>query len=192
MRQTTTIINPDGSSVVTDVMQNGAGTVALTRTVTTTSADGLTKTVSSFTGAATDPHKTITSARVLNSNDSITETVTTYACSALAVTARAVTEISADRMTSTTSTYVGTNTNPETVATTTTAPDGSRTETVSGYGIDGSVLLGRTVTTRSADNGKHRLLGSRHRSRSAGHHTGSFLLISTSTSPTSGFSKLCP
>ena len=151
IRRTTTVINQDGSSTTTQVLRNGADTTDITRTVTETSADGLSSSVETFNEGETSPHKTVTSVRALNGDGSTTQTVTTYAGSSLAVAAKAVTQTSADRLTSTTSTYVGTNTSPETVTTSVIASDGSRTETVLGYSPDGSVLLGRTVTTISAN-----------------------------------------
>lgn len=151
IRRTTTVINQDGSSTKTEILRNGADTTDITRNVTDTSADGLSRSVETFNEGETSPHKTVTSVRVLNGDGSTTQTVTTYAGSSLAVAAKAVTQTSADRLTSTTSTYVGTNTSPETVTTSVIASDGSRTETVLGYSPDGSVLLGRTVTTISAN-----------------------------------------
>ncbi|MBD8066998.1 hypothetical protein IC608_16120 [Devosia sp. PTR5] len=151
VRRTTTLINQDGSSTKTQILRDGADTTDITRTVTQTSADGLSSTIETFNQGETSPHKTLTSVRVLNGDGSTTQTVTTYAGANLAVAAKALTQTSADRLTTTTSTYVGTNISPETVTTSATASDGSRTETVLGYSPDGSVLLGRTVTTVSTN-----------------------------------------
>lgn len=151
VRNTTTVINLDGSSIVTDILRNGAGTINISRTITSVSTDGLTRSVETYNGAEADPQKTVVSARVLNGDGSTTETVTTYSGPNLVLAARAVAVISSDRLTSTTTTYVGSNTTPETVASAVIHADGSRTETISGYGPDGTTLLGRTVTTRSSD-----------------------------------------
>ncbi|MHA6299952.1 hypothetical protein [Devosia sp. CAU 1758] len=151
IRRTTTAIAQDGSSTKTQILRDGTDTTDIMRTVTETSADGLSITVKTFHAGEADPHKIVESVRVVGSSGSIAETTTTYSGANAVVSAVAITETSADRLTVTTSTYVGDNEDPETVTTSVTAADGSRTETVLGYSPDGSVLLGRTVTTVSAN-----------------------------------------
>lgn len=148
---TATTLLLDGSSVVTEIAKNGAGTTTIARKVTTTSADGLTKTVESYQGTETDPESKVVAVRVLNGDDSVTDTVSTYSGAILALAGRVVSVTSADRLSSTTSSYVGTQSLPQKVAALVSNSDGSRTETVSIYSTDGSTLLGRTVTTSSAD-----------------------------------------
>ena len=82
---------------------------------------------------------------MLNGNGSTTETVTDFAGTSLTQAGRTVTIVSADRLTTTTSTYVGTNVLPQTVLTTVTNADGRRPR-LSSYGPNSATLAGRTVT----------------------------------------------
>ena len=57
------MINGDGSSTVTTISQNGAGTVQIGKTITTTSADGLSMTIQKFLNAETSPYETTPTSR---------------------------------------------------------------------------------------------------------------------------------
>ncbi|WP_436092708.1 PA14 domain-containing protein, partial [Devosia sp. LjRoot16] len=146
-----TTLNPDGSSTVTVVTKNGAGTVQIGKTVTTTSADGLSITAESYQGTQTSSHQTTTSVTVRNVDGSTITTAINYAGTSQVQTARSVTTVSADRLTTSTSSYVGTNVLPESVVTTVTNADGSKVQTVSSYGPNGATLLGRVTSSVSAD-----------------------------------------
>lgn len=147
----TKVINANGTSSVTEVTKNGAGTADILKTVTTTSADGLQQSVSSFRNGEAQPHTQVSMTKVLNPNGSFTETIVTFSGSNLIQAAKVVATTSADRLTVTTNTFVGSNTAPETVSVLVTAADGSKTETSSGFSPSGATLLGRTVTTTSSD-----------------------------------------
>lgn len=146
-----TTLNPDGSSTVTVVSKNGAGTVQIGKTVTTTSADGLSATAESYLGTQTSPYQTTTSTTLRNADGSTITTAVNYAGTSHVQTARSVTTVSADRLTTTTSSYVGTNVLPESVATTATNADGSKTQTVSSYAPNGTTLTAKTISVVSAD-----------------------------------------
>lgn len=147
----TKVFNANGSSTVTETLKNGAGTQELVKTVITTTADGLQQTVSHFRNGESAPHTQTVATKLLNGDGSVRETVITLSGANLVQSAKAVTDISSDRLTVTTKTFLGTNALPETVTTSVTSPDGSKTQTVSGYSPNGTVLLGKTVTSVSAD-----------------------------------------
>jgi LysM repeat protein len=151
MTVSTKVVNIDGSSTVTVISKNGAGTVQIGKTVTTTSADGLSVTQEIYLGDDTSPSKTVTDVLVLNVDGSTTETVTTYAGTSEVQVGYAVTETSADKLTQTTGSYIGANEDPASVTTTVIDSDGSRTTTVSRYSPDGATLLGQSVTAISDD-----------------------------------------
>lgn len=145
------VTNGDGSSTVTTTSKNGDATVQIAKSVTTTSADGLTKTTQSYLGNAASPFKTVTDVTVKNGDGSVTQTVTSLEGTDLVQAGKAVVTLSADRLTSTTKSFVGTNSLPETVVTSVTASNGSKTETVSKYSTDGATLLAKSTTVTSAD-----------------------------------------
>lgn len=145
------VINGDGSSTMTTTSKNGDATVQIAKSVITTSADGLTKTTQSYLGNAASPFRTVTDVTVKNGDGSLTQTVTSLEGTDLVQAGKVVVTLSADRLTSTTNVFVGTNSLPETVATIVTASNGSKTETVSKYSTDGATLLAKSTTVSSAD-----------------------------------------
>ena len=147
----TKVFNADGSSTVIEILQNGAGTVQLGKAVVTTSADGLSVTELRYLNAATSPHQKATSVTVLNANGSTTQTVTTFAGTNLVQTGRAITDVSADRLTTTVKSYLNSNSLPESTVTTVASADGSKTQTSWHYSPDGATLLGKTIAMISAD-----------------------------------------
>ena len=151
LQTTATVHNPDGSSAITVTSFNGSGTVETGKTVTTTSVDGLTRTVQTFLGADASADATRTDATVVNADGSRTETVTNVAGSGHAQTGKIVTRTSADRQTVTVSTYLDAHASPDRVVQTATAANGTATRTVSDYDSTGATLLDKTVTTTSAD-----------------------------------------
>ena len=82
----------------------------------------------------------------------VTETVKTFAGTQLVETGRTVTTISADRLTTTVQSYLGTSSAAETKAERVTAADGSVTETTWQYGHGGATLLSK-VTKVTSSNG---------------------------------------
>ncbi|HEY8577188.1 MAG TPA: calcium-binding protein [Devosia sp.] len=147
----TKVVNADGSSTVTEILRNGAGTVQLGKVAVTTSADGLSVTELRYLNASTSPHQKATSVTVLNANGSTTQTVTAFAGTNLLQTGRAITDISADRLTTTVKSYVNSNTLPESTVTTVSNADGSKTQTNLHYSLDGATLLGNSTAIVSAD-----------------------------------------
>lgn len=148
---TTKVLNLDNSSTVTVVTSNGDGTVQIGKTVTTTSADALSTTADRYLGSQLNPNQRITDVKVLGLDGSTTQTVTEYEGTDLVQTSYSVTSISADKLYTTISSYLGTNVAPQTVVTLVTAMDGTRTDTVSNYSPDGATLLSKNTTTVSAD-----------------------------------------
>jgi len=147
----TTVINVDHSSTVTDIVTNGAGTVQVGKTVTNTSADGLSITVQKYLDAQTSPYSKVTDAKVLNGDSSTTETVTTYAGTSSVQVDKVVTTVSADKLTTTIKDYLDSNSSAWMIETKVTNTDGSQTDTVSGYSPNGATLLDKDTTTVSAD-----------------------------------------
>lgn len=145
------VINGDGSSTVTATSKNGDGTVQIAKSVITTSADGLTKTTQSYLGNTASAFRTVTDVTVKNGDGSLTQTITSLEGTDLVQAGKVVVTLSADRLTSTTKSFVGTNSLPEIVVTTVTASNGSRTETTSKYSTDGAVLLAKSTSVTSAD-----------------------------------------
>jgi len=151
VQTSTTVINADNSSTVTVIEKNGAGTVQIGKTVTTTSADGLSVTTQTYLDAQTSPYGTTTDVSVLNGDGSTTRTVTTFTGTSLTQIGKTVITTSADRRTSTSSSYLDTNTAPQSVTVSVTNIDGSKTETVSTYSPDGATLISQQTITISAD-----------------------------------------
>ncbi|MEP3477615.1 MAG: hypothetical protein ABJZ55_00055, partial [Fuerstiella sp.] len=150
-QDTTKVLNADGSSTVTVENKNGNGTVVLGKTVTTTSADGLTKTIETYLNNDANSYERVTSVKVLNADGSITETQTTFAGANQVQISRVVSDISADKLSQTVESFLGTNTVPQSVTTSVTSIDGVTTKTVFSYSLDGAVLIGKTIATTSAD-----------------------------------------
>lgn len=145
------VINPDQSSTVTIENKNGDGTVVIGKTITTTSADGLTTTTEMYLNGATSPYESQTSVTVLNVDDSITHTLTTFAGVNQVQVSRVVSTTSADKLSQTIESFLGTNSVPHSVTTNITSTTGIVTQTEFTYSSDGATLLGKTITTISAD-----------------------------------------
>ncbi len=151
VQTSTTVINVDHSSTTTVLTKNGAGTIQIGKTVTTTSADGLSTTTQVYQGTQTSPYSTTTDVTVLGGDGSTTETVTTFAGTSNVQTGKQITIVSSDRLTTTVKSYLGTNTLPETVVTSVEAADGSKTKTESQYNPTGATLVSRVTTSVSSD-----------------------------------------
>lgn len=147
----TTVINGDGSSTVTATSKNGDASVQIGKSITTTSADGLSVTTQTYLNAQATPFQTVTDVTVLNGNGSLTQTVTHFDGTNLVQTGKTVTNVSADRLTTTMSSYLNTNASPESTVTTVTNADGSKTQTASSYSPNGATLVAKSITTISAD-----------------------------------------
>lgn len=148
---TTTIINPDGSSTTTAIVANGTGSLVISRTVTNVSADGLSRSVAAYVGSAIEPQSVVETDKTLNLDGSVSETVVTFAGADAVQTGRTVTLVSADRLTTTTESYVGIGTSPESVTVAVEALDGSRTTTLSTHSAVGTELVSEVVTAASAN-----------------------------------------
>jgi Ca2+-binding RTX toxin-like protein len=140
-----------GVSTVTTSTWNGDQTILIGKVVETTSADGLSVTTESYLGTAGSPNQKQTDVTVKNGDSSITRTVTAFEGTSLTQTGKVVTLLSADRLTTTESVYLGTNASPEKVTSSVTANSGAVTVTTSQYTPDGSTLVGRTVSALSSD-----------------------------------------
>ncbi len=151
METTGTVINGDHSSTVTVTEDNGAGTTQIGKTVTTTSADGLSVTTQSYLDAAGSPDSKTTDVTVKNGDGSATETTTAFAGTSLMQTGKTISTISADRLTSTTSHYLDGNASPDRVESMVTSTDGAKTDTISTYSPNGATLLFKTIASTSAD-----------------------------------------
>jgi len=148
---TTTVINGDGSSTVTAISKNGDGSVQIGKTITTTSANGLSVTTQSYLNSQISPFQTVNDVTVLNGNGSLTQTVTHFDGTSLTQTGKTITNVSADRLTTTVSSYLSTNASPESTVTTIVNADGSRIQTAASFSPNGTTLVGKSVTTISAD-----------------------------------------
>lgn len=147
----TKVINGNGSSTVTAITKKGSSLVQTGKEVTTTSADGLSVTAEMFLGTASSPYRKTTSVTVLNGDDSTTQTVITYAGTSAVQTGKTITDISADKLTTSVETYRGTQANPEMVTTSVTDEDGSVVITEQRYSPNGNTLVSERVTSVTAD-----------------------------------------
>ncbi|WP_162236029.1 hypothetical protein [Devosia sp. Leaf64] len=145
------VINANGSSTVTEQVRDGAGANNIEKILTSTSADGLTVTIEKFRNAETSPFSKAVSTKVLNANGSVTETVTAYSGSSQAQVGKTITTVSADRLTTTISSFIGSNALPQSVETIVVETSGLTTKTIRQYGLDGTSLLSKSVQTISAD-----------------------------------------
>jgi YD repeat-containing protein len=152
----TTVLNADGSQTETVANFNRVGLIS--ETVTTTSANGLSKTTKvdangALNGSAPVFDFVTTDNTVLNtSNGSRTETVTASAANGATIK-QAVTTTSADQQTITTNRYLNETGNIATVdqsETIQTQANGSVTDTISSYDASHN-LLGTVVKTRSGN-----------------------------------------
>ncbi|WP_306260413.1 LysM peptidoglycan-binding domain-containing protein [Pararhizobium sp. IMCC21322] len=144
------VINPDQSSTVTIENKSSDGSI-ISKTITTTSADGLSTTTEMYLNGEANPYQRQVSVTVLNVDDSITQTQTLFAGTNQIQVSRAVITTSADKLSQTVEGFLGTNAAPQSVVTSVTSIDGIVTETEFTYSPDGTMLLGKTVATLSAD-----------------------------------------
>jgi hypothetical protein len=149
-------LNPDGSQTETVTNNNRSGLIS--ESVTTTSANGLSKTTEldangALNGSAPVFNLVTTDNTVLNSDGSRTETVTTAAANAAAIE-QTVTTTSADQQTITTNRYLdetGTFATVDQSETVQTQADGSVTDTVANYDSSHNSL--GTVVKSTSGNG---------------------------------------
>ena len=140
--------NPDGSTTIDDATIHSDGSLA-NETISTTSADGLTKTIAFDDAGNGIIDRRQTDTTVVGADGSKTETVATTSANGTALS-RVTTHLSADRQTETIATDAtgdGATTRSETIKTGT---DGATTDSVSNLNPDGSLANG-SVTTVSAD-----------------------------------------
>lgn len=147
----TTAVNADGSRVetVTDTGNNGT---LLDKTVTTTSADARSKTVRTDHAGAGSFDEVTTSSIVINTDNSLTETVSTYNGAGTTLIGTTVTTTSADGLTNSVKHYLDGGASPVDTAwdIVSIGADGSRTEQVLDYSLNGA-LLSKSVTVISGD-----------------------------------------
>ncbi|MGJ8531684.1 MAG: LysM peptidoglycan-binding domain-containing protein [Alphaproteobacteria bacterium] len=144
------VINPDQSSTVTIENKGSDGSV-IGKTITMTSADGLTTTTEMYLNGEANPYQRQVSITVLNVDDSITQTQKLFAGINQVQVSRAVITTSADKLSQTVEGFLGTNAAPQSVVTSVTSINGIVTETEFTYSPDGTMLLGKTIATLSAD-----------------------------------------
>ena len=147
-RTATTVKNGDGSSTVTEVSRSANGTL-LNRLITTTSANGLSRTMQADTNGDGTFEVTTTDVTVVNGDGSRVQTVTERFADGT-LKAKSVATISADRKTTTILVDAngdGANERQETFVT---QANGTSVQTVSRFNPNGS-LLDKVVTTTSDD-----------------------------------------
>ncbi len=150
-REMATVLNADGSSTTTITTWNGDHSVRTGRIIETVSADGKSKTIDTYLGASDVRDTSEQDITVLNVDGSQTHTVADAAgASAIQVT-KAVTTISADHRTITSSTYLDQFSRPTSTSSSVTSIDGSKVISSSTYSPDGSHLLSSTSQRVSAD-----------------------------------------
>ncbi|MCA0033549.1 beta strand repeat-containing protein, partial [Mesorhizobium sp. B263B2A] len=147
----TTVVNADGSRVetVTDTGKNGT---LLDKTVTTTSADAGSKTVQIDHAGAGSFDEVTASSIVINTDNSVTTTVSTYNGAGTILIGKTVTTTSADGLTTSVKQYIDGGDWPvdERWDIVSIGSDGSRTEQVLDYALGGT-LISKTVTVTSGD-----------------------------------------
>lgn len=135
----------DGSTTVTVRATNGdtVTPLQLGKTETWTSEDGLHQTVKTYVGASTSANQTVDTERSDTAGE-VTTTVKTFA--GTTQIGRTVTVVSADRLVSTVSEFIGTAPAAQRAVQTSEASDGTRTTTEFVCGPDGASLLSKTVS----------------------------------------------
>ena len=145
IKELTTVFNADGSTTKTDVTKSADGT-EIVRTVTATSADGLSVNTQSFIDGEALPYQTVDEQRVINADGSVTRTIVNDAPG----TAETVVATLSNDGLSETIEYFGVR-GRDGVTTTTVGEDGQTTRTVSQFSPDGSTLLSQATTVTSAN-----------------------------------------
>ncbi len=143
------VINADNSVTSTVSTYNGAGTTLISTTVTTTSADGLTKSVKRYLDGGTSPVDEAWDIVSLGSDGSRTEQVLDYALGGTLLS-KSVTVTSGDKKTITTTTDSNGDGATDQTKTILINTDGSTTTTLSNFSSNGA-LINRTLTTASAN-----------------------------------------
>ncbi len=144
---------PNGSVIDALSTYNPTGTVLVEKAVTTTSSDGLSKTVATDEDGDGSFDRQRDMATVLNADGSSTTTVTTWNGDHSVRTGKIVETVSADGKSKTIDTYLGTSNVRETSEQDITVlnADGSQTHTVAGAAGASAVQFETAVTTTSAD-----------------------------------------
>ncbi|WP_155773465.1 beta strand repeat-containing protein [Rhizobium leguminosarum] len=144
-----------GDGTITDTLStfNPAGSVLSYQTVTTTSADGLSKNLRSDEDGDGSFDKQSDTATVINTDGSSTITVTNWNGDHSMQTGKTITTVSADGKTTTVENYLGAGSSKDTSERDTTVlnVDGSQTHTVVKVAGATSAQIGKTVTVTSAD-----------------------------------------
>ena len=148
-----TVAIVSGNSVDTTSIYSPNGGTLLSKTVATTSSDGLAKTVQSDVNGDGTFDSVQSSTTVINVDHSSTTTVLTKNGAGTIQIGKAVTDTSADGLSTTTRTYQGTQANPFATTTDVTVlgGDGSTTETVTSFAGTSNVQTGKQVTILSGD-----------------------------------------
>ena len=146
-----TTIGVGGASTVTISTWNGDQSILIGKVIETTSADGLSISRESHLGTASLPNASSTDVTVQNLDGSLTRTVTTYAGTSAVQVGRTVTEVSADRLTTVESSYLGGSSLPERVVTSAQSSAGVVSVNTSHYTPDGSGLTQESTSVVSAD-----------------------------------------
>ncbi|MGJ8528309.1 hypothetical protein [Maritalea sp.] len=151
--ETTKIQLVDGGSRVTTETKNGDGTVEISKSEVTTSADGLTKYGATYANGGALPEYSFADVTGKNADGSITQVVEKHVGGAPDSTrvGPTVTEISADKLTVITKQFVEDFTDPASISTTVKSVDGSIVQTVESFSPDGTILVGKSVSEISAD-----------------------------------------
>ncbi|MGG6898584.1 adhesin [Rhizobium sp. BR 315] len=142
-------LNADGSTLVIDAVSTAGGTL-VSKATTTTTADG--KTVTSWVDLDGDGTLDVKTTVVVDATGQTTKTVETYKAGTTTLRSRAVTTTAANGLSVTTSSDLDGDGVYEQVITDVTVlnADGSKTETVSRFGV-GSTLISKTATTTSGN-----------------------------------------
>ncbi|WP_206513403.1 beta strand repeat-containing protein [Rhizobium phaseoli] len=144
-----------GNGTITDTLSdfNPAGTILSNRTVTVTSADGLSKNVRTDEDGDGDFDKQADTAIVINADGSSTTTLINWNGAHSIQTGKAVTTVSVDGKSTTVDRYLGSSSAKDSSEQDTTVlnADGSQTRTVIDTAGSSSAPVSKTVTATSAD-----------------------------------------
>ncbi|WP_246703589.1 beta strand repeat-containing protein [Rhizobium sp. P28RR-XV] len=145
----TKTLNADGSTSLVDAVSTATGTL-LSKTTNTATSDG--KTVTSQVDFDGDGKSDVKTTAVIDATGLTTKTVETYKAGTTTLASRAVTTTSANGLSVTTSSDLDGDGVYEQVITDVVVlnADGSKTETVSRFGV-GSSLISKTATTTSGN-----------------------------------------
>ncbi|MBZ9840490.1 adhesin [Mesorhizobium sp. CA3] len=143
-----TVFNADGSKTETVSTYNGAGTTLISKTVTTSSGDGLTKSVAHYLDGSSTPVDTASVVVSYGTAGSVTETVSDYSGNNTLLS-KTVTVSSGDKKTVTVTTDIDGNGVNDVSTTAVTNADGSVTTVTSAYSATG-ILVSKSTKTVSA------------------------------------------